>query len=151
MLHTLDHIVVYASLKRVFELAADVERWPVLLPHYRYVRRLGASLSDGPAAYAMGATRSGIPVRWSSTQRCEREALRIAYHHIEGVTRGMDVEWRFEAVEGGVVRVTIEHRLERGWPLVASPLGRALVGELFVRNVAQRTLRGIKRAAEGGR
>lgn len=150
MLHTTDEIVVYAPLERVFALAADVERWPALLPHYRYVRRLGASLSDGSAAYAMGATRSGFPVRWSSTQRRERAAQRIAYHHIEGVTRGMDVEWRFEAVEGGV-RVTIEHRLEHGWPLVASPLGRVLVGELFVKNVAQRTLRGIKRAAEGGR
>ena len=61
----------------------------------------------------------------------------------------MDVEWRFEPGEE-VVQLTIEHRLERGWPLVASPLGQALVGELFVRNVAQRSLRGIKRVAGRG-
>lgn len=150
MLHTVDEVVVFAAPDRVYELASDVERWPMLLPHYRYVRRLGANSPDGSAAYAMGAMRSKIPVRWVATQRRERGAQRIAYHHIGGVTLGMDVVWRFETAEGGV-RVTIEHRLERGWPVVASPLGQALVGELFIRNVAQRTLRGIKQAAERGR
>lgn len=150
MLHTIDEIVAFAPLERVFELAADVERWPALLPHYRYVRPITAGRAPGARAYAMGATRSGIPVRWSAVQRREWEALRIAYHHVAGITRGMDVEWRFEPGVGGV-RVTIEHRLVRGWPLVASPLGQVLVGELFVRNVARRTLRGIKREAERGR
>ena len=79
MLRTVDEIVVYAPLERVFALAADVERWPALLPHYRYVRRLGATLPDGSAAYAMGARRSGFPIRWSAVQRREREAQRIAY------------------------------------------------------------------------
>ena len=150
MMRTVDEIVVFAPIERVFELAADVERWPALLPHYRYVRPVSLRMARDMHAYAMGATRSGIPIRWSATQRRDPQAHRIAYHHIGGVTRGMDVEWRFEALEGGV-RVTIEHRLVHGWPLVASRLGQALVGELFVRNVAQRTLRGIKRAAERDR
>lgn len=150
MMRTVDQIVVFAPIERVFGLAADVERWPALLPHYRYVRPIAPAPARGMDAYAMGAMRSRIPIHWSATQRRDPEARRIAYHHIGGVTRGMDVEWRFEALDGGV-RVTIEHRLERGRPLVASPLGQALVGELFVRNVARQTLRGIKRAAERDR
>jgi len=31
---------MHAPADRIFALAADVERWPERLPHYRYVRRL---------------------------------------------------------------------------------------------------------------
>src|SRR5262249_2944657 len=39
-LKTVDERVIRAPSDRIFALAADVERWPDHLPHYRYVRFL---------------------------------------------------------------------------------------------------------------
>jgi ribosome-associated toxin RatA of RatAB toxin-antitoxin module len=35
---TVDERLVHAPLAVIFGLAADVERWPMILPHYKYVR-----------------------------------------------------------------------------------------------------------------
>lgn len=148
MLRTHDAISIRATTERIFDLAVDIECWPLLLPHYRYVRRLP---DVGSArAFAMGARQFGLPVRWSATQRSDPVAGTISYHHRAGVTRDMDVVWRLTAREQDVL-VTIDHVLTAGWPLVATGVGQLLVGELFVRQIAQRTLRGIRRAAEQGR
>ena len=37
---TVDRILIPAPLERVFAAAATVERWPEILPHYRWVRFL---------------------------------------------------------------------------------------------------------------
>ena len=37
-MRTVDELVVRAPVNAIFEIVADVERWPTLLPHYRYVR-----------------------------------------------------------------------------------------------------------------
>jgi len=147
MLRTLDAITISAPYERVFHLAADVERWPSLLPHYRYVRRLSGGGDAG--VYAMGASRSGIPVRWTAWQQCRAAACVIVYHHIAGVTRDMRVAWRF-APRGTDVDITLEHELRGGWPMVASRAGQVFVGELFVRHIAQQTLHGLKQVAEQG-
>jgi ribosome-associated toxin RatA of RatAB toxin-antitoxin module len=44
---TIDRIVIRAPLERVFALARDVERWPELLPHYRWVRMLERRADGG--------------------------------------------------------------------------------------------------------
>ena len=51
-------ILVDAPFERIFPLAAEVERWPERLPHYRYVHRLPAS--NGERRFAMGARRGPI-------------------------------------------------------------------------------------------
>jgi len=147
MFHTLDTLTIHAPLDRVFALAVDIERWPELLSHYRYVRLLQGGGERG--VYAMGARRTGIPVRWVAEQDVVPDPPRISYHHVAGVTRDMDVAWRFTS-HGDGVEIALEHTLTGGWPLVASPIGQWCVGELFVRHIAQRTLLGIKRAAERG-
>jgi hypothetical protein len=149
MLNTTDSITIEAALSRVFGLAVEVERWPELLPHYRYVRKIASGDSGSAGRFAMGARRSRIPVRWTADQFLYSDYTCIRYHHVRGVTRGMDVEWRLTA-RGTKVDVTIIHALVPGHSLpgVSGRAGRFLVGELFVRNIAQQTLRGIKAAAE---
>lgn len=138
-------IRIAAPLDRIFALAADVERWPERLPHYRYVRRVG----DGPERrFAMGARRGPIPVRWEAIQRPRPEARRIEFTHTGGVTRGMEVAWRFEERDGAV-DVTIEHALDLGWPLVGGLIGRHVIGPQFIEAIAGRTLRHVKLLAEG--
>jgi ribosome-associated toxin RatA of RatAB toxin-antitoxin module len=131
-----------APAERIFALAADVERWPELLPHYRYVRRLAAE--NGERRFAMGARRGLIPLRWEAIQRPSPADRRIEFSHVGGVTRGMEVAWRLEPIGEGV-EVSIEHQLTTRWPL----FGRVVAS--FVEAVAGRTLRGVKTLAEADR
>jgi uncharacterized membrane protein len=140
-------IHVDAPLERIFPLAAEVERWPERLPHYRYVRRLPAE--NGERRFAMGARRGPIPVRWEAIQRPLPEQRRIEFTHIGGVTRGMQVAWRFEPSDGGW-EVSIEHELELGWPLIGALAARRVIGPQFVEAIARRTLGCVKALAEGG-
>ncbi len=137
-----------APPERIFALAADVERWPQLLPHYRYVRRLPAP--DGEREFAMGAWRGRIPVSWRATQRPRPEAGIIEFTHTGGVTRGMRVAWRLVA-EGDATEVSIEHRLQLGWPVIGRFAAERVIGPLFIDAIAGRTLRRIKQLVETDR
>jgi ribosome-associated toxin RatA of RatAB toxin-antitoxin module len=140
-------IRMHAPADRIFALAADVERWPERLPHYRYVTRIPDP--SGERRFAMGARRGPIPVRWEAVQR-QRPAERvIEFEHTGGVTRGMQVAWRFREAEDGV-EVSIEHELHLRWPLIGEPVARWVIGPQFVEAIAQRTLRRVKALAEEG-
>ena len=139
------HELMRAPYDRIFDLAADVERWPEILPHYRYVRRVPDP--DGERRFAMGARRGPIPVRWEAIQRPMRNDRRIEFVHTGGITRGMWVAWRFEPRDGAV-DVSIEHRLELGWPLIGELAARAVIGPQFIEAIAGRTLRRVRQLAE---
>jgi uncharacterized membrane protein len=136
-----------APYERIFRLAADIERWPDILPHYRYVRRLADV--GGDRQYAMGARRGVIPVSWKAIQRPLPEARRIEFEHTGGVTRGMVVAWRFEPA-GEAWDVSIHHQLELRWPLIGGMVAERIIGPQFIDAIAGRTLRTIKRLAEAG-
>jgi ribosome-associated toxin RatA of RatAB toxin-antitoxin module len=140
-------ITIRAPYERIFPLAADVERWPERLPHYRYVRRLPAV--DGERRFAMGARRGPIPVRWEAVQRPLPEQRRIEFTHTGGVTRGMEVAWRFEPAADGGQEVSIHHALDLHWPLIGGWLARKVIGPQFIDAIAGRTLRRVKALAEG--
>lgn len=145
MLHTENRIVVHAPPETVYAVAADVAAWPEILPHYRYVRVLVDG--DRGRTVEMSARRSGIPVAWGSRQELLPDRLQVRYHHIAGVTRGMDVLWTVESGPDGTV-VTIDHDLDpqRWW--LRPRISRYIVGTMFVMHIADRTLRGVKRRAE---
>ena len=140
-------IHIDAPLERIFPLAAEVERWPERLPHYRYVHRLPAS--NGERRFAMGARRGPIPVRWEAIQRPLLDERRIEFTHTGGVTRGMQVTWHFEPSDGGW-EVSIEHQLELDWPLIGALAAERVIGPQFVEAIARRTLLRVKDLAEAG-
>lgn len=145
---TEDHITIDAAPERIFALAARVEDWPEILPHYRRVTVLR---DDGARRLVeMAASRDGIPVKWAAIQELEPARHAIHFRHVRGVTRGMVVQWSIEPGAHGT-SVGIAHRFEPNWPRPIGPLiARYVVGELFVHNVAGKTLRQIKRLAEAG-
>jgi uncharacterized membrane protein len=148
-MHTENRIVIKAPVHRVYELASRVEDWPCLLPHYRYVHVIDTAVGDDPRSrlVKMGATRSGIPVSWTSLQHLDARKRVIRYRHVGGVTRGMDVVWTLEPANEGT-RVTIEHDLlSSRWWLRPTP-SAYIVGSIFVESIADKTLAGVKRAAE---
>ena len=142
------HELMRAPFERIFDLAADVERWPERLPHYRYVRRLPDP--NGERRFAMGARRGPMPVAWEAIQRPMRDERRIEFVHTGGVTRGMQVAWRFEELADGI-DVSIEHRLELPWPLIGEFAARHVIGPHFIEAIAGRTLRRVRALAEQGR
>jgi len=138
-------IQIDAPLERIFPLASEVERWPERLQHYRYVRRLAGP--DGERRFAMGARRGPIPVRWEAIQRLIPAERRIEFVHTGGVTRGMQVAWRFEPNQAGC-EVSIEHELHLGWPLIGGFAAERVIGPQFVEAIARRTLKRVKVLAE---
>lgn len=136
-----------APAEVIYPLAAEVERWPELLPHYRWVRLLER---DGHRKLVdMSASRDGLPVSWRALQTLLPDVPRIEFRHVRGVTTGMDVAWTFQPRSGGTL-VRIEHQLDLRWPLVGPWVADRVIGPQFIDNIAGKTLRRIKRLAEGG-
>jgi ribosome-associated toxin RatA of RatAB toxin-antitoxin module len=138
---------VAAPAELVFRLAREPLRWPMLLAHYERAREISR---DGDAVVCEFVARRpfvpllgiGIPVAWRSRTWAEPDRLRLRFRHLAGATRGMDVTWRFEPIDGGC-RVTIEHDFRprvRPWA--------AIVDRAFTKPIASRTLRGFKAIAE---
>jgi hypothetical protein len=152
---TIDEHIVAAPLAVIFELAADVERWPVHLSHYRYVR-FHERRSDGGGTVEMSANRPfgavDWPTRWTSLMSVIRPgsggAPAIRFRHIRGVTTGMDVEWSFHP-NGMNTLVRIVHVWNGpSWPVIGDLAARGVIGPVFVHGIASRTLAGLARAAE---
>lgn len=157
-MRTVDETVMRAPPERCFRAAADVERWPELLPHYRRVRfrrkdGFGTGLVEMAARRAFGPFP--WPVWWASEMRVDEARPAVVYRHVAGITTGMDVEWSFADRGDGTTQVRIVHEWEDGprWPLprlLRRWIADAVIGPVFIHHVASRTLAGIKRAAERG-
>ena len=142
---------VDARPETVFALARDLERWPILLPHYVSVRALDRP-ADGVLVARMIARRPvvpliglGIPVAWRARTWAEEAMLRLRFVHLGGATAGMDVTWRIEE-HGTGCRVSIDHDFRP-----PSPVGAAwarFVDRAFTRAIAGRTLATFKALAE---
>lgn len=131
-------------------MAADVERWPEFLAHYRWVRMHERRDHGGRVEMAawrpFGALR--YPTWWLSEMEIDETTLEIRYRHIGGITRGMDVVWRLELKEGQV-EVTIVHEWAGPtWPLLGRIAADWVIGPVFIHGIASRTLAGVKRKAE---
>jgi ribosome-associated toxin RatA of RatAB toxin-antitoxin module len=146
-----DRRLVRAPLAAMFALAADVERWPERLGHYRWVRFLERRPEGG--VVEMAAWRPVGPLRyptwWVSEMTIDRAAPAVLYRHVRGVTRGMDVRWDFTP-RGGSVEVILTHWWDGpAWPFLGAAAASLVIGPLFIHHIAQRTLAGLAGAAEG--
>ncbi len=154
-MHTVDRITIRAPLERVFSLARDVERWPEILSHYRWVRMLERRPDGGKVEMAAWRPFGPAPLRypawWVSEMRVDADPVRpaIRYRHVDGITAGMDVEWLLARASGGGVAVELVHRWSGPrWPLVGKLAADVVIGPVFVHGIAARTLAGIRARAE---
>jgi len=143
-MHKANSITMHAPKTLIFETAANLELWPEILPHYRYIRYL----ERGPNRniVMMAATRSGIPISWTSEQIIDRERLEVRFHHLKAFTKGMRVTWRFQDAPGGVL-VEIEHDLAFLVNFLA-PIADKIIGDFFIHHIANKTLRDMKAYVE---
>jgi hypothetical protein len=145
-----------APKERIFALAAAIDDWPAILPHYRAVTVLEQEDDGRRKVAVMSAYRDlgpgvRLPVTWKSVQICESESGRIVYKHLAGVAAGMWVEWNLaDDPWGRGVRVSIRHRLRYPLTILNGWFADEIVGHAFVENIAGRTLATIKGIAETG-
>jgi ribosome-associated toxin RatA of RatAB toxin-antitoxin module len=128
----------------IFETAANLELWPKILPHYRYVRYLQRGTNRN--VVVMAAMRSGIPISWTSEQIVDRSRLEIHFHHLKAWTKGMRVVWTFSDTPDGVL-VEISHNLQFRIRTLA-PIVDLVIGDFFIHNIANKTLRCMKAYVE---
>src|SRR3979411_2122637 len=133
-------IIMRAPKLEIFETAANLELWPKILPHYRYIKYL--ERGDDRNLVVMAATRSGIPIKWTSEEIIDREKLEIRFHHLKAFTKGMRVVLSFDEPPAGVL-VEIAHDLEFRVPALA-PLADPIIGTFFIHHIASKTLRHMK-------
>lgn len=137
-------ITMQAPKMLIFETAANLELWPKILPHYRYIQYLERSPDRN--IVVMAAVRSGIPITWTSEQIIDRERVEVRFNHLKAFTKGMRVVWTFSETNEGV-RVEIMHDLAfRVRPL--APIADWLIGDFFIHHVANKTLRCMKAYVE---
>lgn len=144
-MHLTNAIRIAAPPARIYALAAPVERWPAILPHYRWVKVLEER--GNTRLVEMACWRDRIPLRWTALEEVLPEVPSIRFLHVAGVTRGMQVSWEFIA-HGNVTEVRIAHALQLRWPLIGAAVANRIIGPQFVSDVAGKTLRRIKVLAE---
>lgn len=139
-MHKGNSIIMHAPKMEIFETAANLALWPEILPHYRYIKYL--ERGDTRNIVEMAATRSGIPIVWTSEQVIDRENLEVRFHHLKAFTKGMDVIWTFKETAAGVL-VEIVHDLQFRIHALA-PVADQIIGGFFIHHVAGQTLRCMK-------
>lgn len=135
-----------------FRVAADVERWPEILPHYRWVR-FQRKVAFARGLVEMAAWRPFGPLKyptWWASEMDHREDERVVlYRHVDGITRGMDVRWEVSPGTDGGSHLRIVHEWDGpDWPLIGGIAADRVIGPHFVSHIAGRTLAGICREAE---
>lgn len=168
---TSNRIVMSGNFNSIYSRAADIAQWPDLLPHYRYVnvleqgpsvgmlsalagefemRQIVSARPETPYAIAeMAARHLGYPLWWKTIQIVLPDEKRIVFRHIGGITKGMDVEWTFAPLDvGDSWCVTIHHRFTPSWPWPGRWIAEHIIGQIFVKQVADKTLQRMKFLAE---
>jgi ribosome-associated toxin RatA of RatAB toxin-antitoxin module len=143
-MHKSNSIIMHSPKISIFETAANLELWPKILPHYRYIRFLERSPNRN--VVVMSATRSGIPISWTSEQIIDREKFEIHFRHLKAWTKGMQVVWTFTESPNGVL-VQISHALKFRMNLF-TPIADKIIGDFFIYNIANKTLRCMKAYVE---
>jgi ribosome-associated toxin RatA of RatAB toxin-antitoxin module len=144
-MNTENSIWMKAPSQVIYDLAAEVERWPEILPHYRWVTLL--ERNGNRKLVEMAASRDGFPVKWQALQVLDPVTPSIHFAHVKGITKGMEVQWSFREQDGGTL-VRIDHQLDLKWPLIGAWAADHIIGPQFVANIAGKTLRRIKQLAE---
>ncbi len=149
-MRTVDRIRIRAPVERVFAAAADVERWPEILPHYRWVkmleRRPERALVEMAAWRPFGAVN--YPTWWVLEMWIDSSAPAVHYRHVRGITTGMDVVWRIEARRDDTEMTIVHDWAGPCWPLIGTLAASWVIGPIFIHGIASRTLAGIAKHVE---
>ncbi|MGE3267571.1 MAG: SRPBCC family protein [Chloroflexota bacterium] len=141
-------VSIQADPATVYQLIAEPELWPAILPHIRAARVLRRTGSRRLVSVA--ASWRGLPVGWRAVQQLEPSARRVTFRHVMPVSRGTTVTWTVmqDAAGTTILRVQQQMRLARWLP------GRCLLQRLLTAKIgpemARQMLARLRYVAEGG-
>ncbi len=132
----------------LFQLVAEVEFWPAMLPHIQLVRTL-RRYGSRKVVQILALGRGRRVARWIAVEAIVPEQRRVRFRHVGGFERGRQEEWLIGAAGGRVdVRVCGGSAARVGqpdWP-GARPSWWASGADLFL----ALTLDRLAQLAEGG-
>lgn len=151
-MRTVDEEIAAAPADLCYQIAADVERWPDHLSHYRWVR-FTETQGFAEGIVEMAAYRPFGPLNWPTWWRSEMchnpAAMTVVYRHIGGITTGMDVTWEVRPLDEHRTLMRIVHEWTGpNWPIISGIAANMVIGPIFVKGIASRTLAGLAAAAE---
>lgn len=135
-------ITIRADPFTICRFAAQVERWPEILPHYQSVTVINPRSPD--YHLRMTAWRGWLPVTWLTSFSWDPSIPVMRFRHVGGLTTGMYVEWNFHPIPGSEqTSVAITHDLT---PIkgMRRQLLEYVIGPYFVDYIAGRTLKYMK-------
>ena len=151
-MRTVDETLCPAPPDVCFRIAADVEGWPDILPHYRWVRfHEKRAFAEGVVEMAAWRNFPGVkyPTWWVSEMEHDPDQRTVTYRHIDGITKGMDVLWEVRDLGDGSSHLRIVHDWTGPkWPLIGGFAANHVIGPHFINHIAGRTLAGVSAAAE---
>lgn len=131
--------VIEAPLQVVYDVIADVERYPEFLPDLKSVTREGDQIT-------MSVKLGPTTVTWKQVATfdpCRTISMRL----LSGPFKAMSVDWRFEETGGGTrVSNNTEFELKLPMPSIDGIVGKALQAntertiEVFRRRIAQQSV-----------
>jgi hypothetical protein len=99
----------------------------------------------------MSCYRLGCPLKWVSEYRIDLPGRKLTFRHLEGAlnaTHGLDIVWNFEELAENSLRVRLTYEFTPRLFIGGRLLAALMLGELFVHNLAEKTLAGLKRKME---
>lgn len=143
-----EHVIdVAAPPERVYEVIADVRRWPEFMSALERVRVLDANGGVVRVEMHEAAGR----VRDAAVYDVAFDApRRMRADQAHGFFRSCTVVWTLGA-SGAGTRVVVEHEFRTGWPLVGAVLDRAIVAPRLLHPIVERSLANFKALVETGR
>jgi ribosome-associated toxin RatA of RatAB toxin-antitoxin module len=149
-MRTVDTVSVQGPIDKAFAASSEVERWPQFLPHYRWVKMVERR-SDGGLVEMAAWRPFGVfkyPTWWVSEMTILPDDHRVLYKHVDGITRGMDVEWRLVETNDAVEISIVHDWAGPQWPFIGAMAADLVIGPIFIRGIASRTLAGVKQETE---
>ncbi len=131
-MHSESSIIIYSTLDKIFETAADLSLWTKILPHYRYINFLEKKSTK--FTVEMAAKRNWIPIKWTSDVSILPDKKEIHFHHLKAFTKGMEVVWTFTQLDNGV-DVRIVHDLKSKIPIIGKVIAEQIVGKRRIHKV----------------
>jgi aromatase len=107
--HTTHEVTVAAPATTLYDLVADVGRWPAIFPPTVFAEQV-EGLDDGERI-RIWATANGEVKGWTSRRRLDRRRLSIAFQQEVSAApvAAMRGEWRFEEAGAGRTTVRLLH------------------------------------------
>jgi len=133
-------IIINENMNKVFEIAADFERYPEFISTYKEVK-IVEKQGDKMIVERKSLVK-GKEVKWRSAVTIEPNKS-INAKQLTGPIPGMKIDWLFEKLEGGT-KITLIHSFEyKKIPLIGTLIGKLIVAKI-VYKMAEETLIGIK-------